>query len=342
MAMRQATLGRAVSLSGAGLHTGRTAEVTLAPAAPDSGIAFRVLSGGRAATAAATWRSRTGSRMSTTLDLGDGRRLRTIEHLMAALSAAGLDNALVTVRGEEVPILDGSAERWCALVAEAGLVLQDAPRRVIRITEPVQVNGLRGFLRAEPHDGFAVDVTTDRLPHFGVLRWAGEVTPESFRTAIAPSRSFANPSVLWRLLLRTRVASRLLPAGLRDALWHRSWRGQVAATHAVNPNAPEPRWERPISADVRARLAPPRREPLLRGARPGRVSLVIGGRVIGGARFPDEPVRHKVLDLVGDLALAGLPLRGRFVAHVPTHDLTYALVAELLGGGRGWEVAAER
>lgn len=142
--------------------------------------------------------------------------------------------------------------------------------------------------------------------------------------------------MIWRALLRTRAA-RAVPKAWRDALWERSWRAQVAMSGAV-PNAPMPEWERPIPDAVRARMAPPAREPLLRGARPGRVAVVIGRRVIGGARFPDEPVRHKVLDLVGDLALAGMPLIGRFVVHVPTHDLTYAWVAELLGGEGGWEM----
>lgn len=338
----QATLVRAVSLSGAGLHTGRVAEVTLAPAPADAGIRFRVVGAGREAEVAATWEARVGSRMNTALGLGDDCRLRTIEHLMAALSSVGVDNALVTVRGEEIPILDGSASGWCGLIAEAGLGRGGAPRRAIRITAPLQVNGLRGFLRAEPFDGFAVDVTTDRLPGFGVLRWAGTMTPDIFRTEIAPSRSFGNPAVVWRALLRTRLAARVVPRGWRDALWERSWRAQVAGSGAT-PNAPMPEWERPISDAVRARMVPGTREPLLRGARPGRVAIVLGGHVIGGARFPDEPVRHKVLDLLGDLALAGRPFLGRFVAHVPTHDLTYAFVAELLGsgtggGGAGWEV----
>ncbi|TNC10892.1 UDP-3-O-acyl-N-acetylglucosamine deacetylase [Methylobacterium terricola] len=336
----EATLRQSVSVRGPGLHTGRVARVTLAPAPAGHGIRFTVhcpRTGTRAEVQAGTaaW---VASRMSTALDIGQSRKLRTIEHLMASLAASRIDNAAIAVEGTEIPILDGSASRWCALIDEAGRVPQARPRQALRIRVPFQVNGLHGFLRAEPGDDFTVDVSTDRLPDFGVLRWTGPIDPGTFRTAIAPSRSFGNASLIWRTLLKTRLARTLLPAGARDRLWARSFTAQTVAECRRDPAPARPEHQRPIRPDTEDRMHPRDREPLLRGARPGRVAILLGGRVLGGARFPDEPVRHKILDLVGDLALAGRPILGRVVANCPTHALTFAFLTELMRHPECWEV----
>lgn len=336
----EATLGRSVSVRGPGLHTGRVARVTLAPAPAGHGIRFAVRcprTGARGDLPAdiAGW---VASRMSTALDLGQGAKLRTIEHLMAALAASRIDNAAIAVEGTEIPILDGSALRWCAAIDEAGRVPQARPRRLLRIRAPFQVDGFHGFLRAEPAEDFSVDVSTDRLPGFGVLRWSGPVDAETFRTAIAPSRSFGNASLIWRTVLNTPTARRLLPAEMRERLWQRSFALQTVGGEGPSPAPAQPDHRREITPETRSRMQPRDREPLLRGARPGRVAILLGGRVLGGARFPDEPVRHKILDLVGDLALAGRPILGRIVANCPTHALTFAFLTELMRHPECWEV----
>ncbi|MEH3147060.1 MAG: UDP-3-O-acyl-N-acetylglucosamine deacetylase [Methylobacterium frigidaeris] len=288
---------------------------------------------------AATGDAWVASRMCTALDLGNGSRLRTIEHLMASLSASGIDNALVTVTGPEIPILDGSARPWCDLIDAVGRRPLDATRLALRLREPFQVNGLHGFLRAEPGEEFHVDVSTDRLPGFGVMRWTGPVTAASFRAEIAPSRSFGNLSLLWRTLLKTPLAHAVLPARLRERWWTDAFRSQTIRDRSgLEPTRPDPGCERAISPATRARLHPHGPEPLLRGARPGRVAMLAGGRILGGARFPDEPVRHKVLDLIGDLALAGRPILGRIVANCPTHALTHAFLTELARHPQCWDV----
>ncbi|WP_407519386.1 UDP-3-O-acyl-N-acetylglucosamine deacetylase [Methylobacterium oryzisoli] len=336
---RQSTLAAEVSAAGPGLHTGRPCRITLGPAPPDHGIRFGTRCGA-GPSVAGTWLSRVPSRMNTSLDLGQGRKLRTVEHLMASLTSYGIDNALVAVDGDEIPIFDGSALRWCDLIEQAGRRPQDAPRTAIRIVKPFQVGENHSFIRGEPCDHFAVDVSTDRVPGFGVMRWSGAVDAAVFKAAIAPSRSFGNASLIWRTVLRTRLAEQLLPAPLRHRLWARSFHSQtVAAGTGPRPAASRPDCQRAISPRTLGRMQEGAPEPLLRGARPGRVAIVLGGRVLGGARFPDEPVRHRVLDLLGDLALAGRPIQGRIVTNCPTHALTFAFVADLMADPTLWCLA---
>ena len=311
--MRQTTIAAPIRVAGAGLHTGRHAVVTLSPAPPGSGRRIARDGGAPVPIVPERW---VPSRMSTSIVLDDGRRVRTIEHLMAALAAHGVDNVAIAIDGPEVPILDGSARRWCAALREVGLETQDAPGRAIRLVRPVQVARYGGFLRAEPGDGFAVDVTHDLLPAFPVMRWQGVIDAARFDKEIAASRSFGN--LHRRLGLEPPPAAR--PAG--------------AAPNMADPALTEPAgiWE-----DVAARAAEPD-APLLHGWRLWRATLVVGSTMWPRRRFPDEPVRHVALDMIGDLAVAGFPLIGRVVAHNPSHEKTFALVLALMASPDAWEL----
>lgn len=319
----QTTIARSFTVSGIGLHTGRKSAVVVHPAAIDFGR--RVVSAGdRAADPVPIiWSRWVSSKMSTSVALGEGRSVRTIEHLMASLAAFDIDNVLLEVRGAEIPILDGSARHWCRCLDDVGLVTLPAPRRTISIRKPVQVSNDGGFLRAEPAADFEVDVTHDVLPAFPVMRWAGVPDALRFKEDIARARSFGN---LHRLLGRPPVAP-----------------SRPLGDMALMPNTPDPvlaasepheSW-----ADLAAQtLARDPRAPLLRGARPWRAALIIGGTVLGGARYPDEPVRHVTLDMIGDLTLAGAPLIGRIVAHNPSHEKTYVFVKTLMSDPEAWEM----
>lgn len=289
---REATLAGAFALAGPGLHTGGRVTARVEPAASGRGVVFRLpRAGGRVGTAtvAADWRNRVPAELCTALRAPDGTVLRTVEHLLAALSAHRIDNAEVVLDGPELPILDGSALPWCEAIVAAGRSEQATPRRYLRVLRPVEVLGddraLRFLPPDRPEDGLVLEVSLG-LAGFGEMAWRGRVDPAGFRAEIAPSRSFGR--LKWAL-----------PAKLYGL-----------AT----------------------------RRPLLRGAGLCNTAAIVGGRVIGGMRLPAEPVRHRALDIVGDLALAGLPILARVEARRPGHDLNHAALAHLMRRPDAWTV----
>src|SRR5579872_7300019 len=125
--IRQHTLASAVSSRGIGLHSGQSVAMTLLPAAPGSGIVFRRVDAG--VEIPAVWSNAVEANLCTVLSNGAGVEIKTVEHLMAALSGSGIDNAVVELDGAEVPAMDGSAAPFVALIDRAGFVDQDFPRR---------------------------------------------------------------------------------------------------------------------------------------------------------------------------------------------------------------------
>ncbi len=318
----QATIGRPFELSGIGLHTGRRSRVVVSPAGAGRGLVCRLRDQAARGAVAATWEHRVPSAMSTTLGLGGGLTVRTVEHMLATFAAFGVDNAEIAVDGPEIPILDGSAARWCSALAKTGIVVQAQPKRIVKIHEPIQIVLDGGFLRGEPCDGFFVDVTFDNLPGFGLMRWAGRINRATFVAEIAGARSFGRPPWAWL-----------------DRVF-------AADTHVRNgPGSNQPDPALPNAAEQCGNPVPSRTrgsagEPVLQGARPGRVAVAIGPWILGGRRFEDEPVRHVVLDMLGDLALAGGAIEGRIIAHVPSHEKTFAFVTALMQDAARRETAA--
>ncbi len=155
------TLTRAV---GVGLHSGQRVELTLRPAQPDTGIVFRRVDLPEPVDIPISAQSVTDTRLASTISAG-GAKVHTVEHLMSACAGLGLDNLYVDITAEEVPILDGSASSFVFLLQSAGVVLQKAPRRFIRVLRPVEVREGEGvalkWARLEPYHGYKLRFEID-------------------------------------------------------------------------------------------------------------------------------------------------------------------------------------
>ena len=157
--LRQRTIKARVSTTGVGLHSGQRVELTLRPAAPDTGIVFRRVDLDAPVEIRAQADRVTDTRMASTLtaaDEGAGASVRvaTVEHLMSALAGLGIDNLYVDVTAAEIPILDGSAGSFVYLLQSAGIVEQRLPKRFVKVRTPVEVRDGEKWARLEPHNGF--------------------------------------------------------------------------------------------------------------------------------------------------------------------------------------------
>ena len=186
---RQTTLLSHVTVTGVGVHSGSTVNLTMGPADVDAGFIF-VRDNGRKVRADAS--SVVATEFATVLGDHDGAQISTAEHVLAALRAMGVDNATIELDGPEVPIMDGSAAPFVAAIDRAGIAEQSAPSRFIEVLKPVQarigdaVGELRPYAR-----GFRVEVEIDFAnPQIGRQSCAIDVTPETFRREVSRARTF--------------------------------------------------------------------------------------------------------------------------------------------------------
>jgi UDP-3-O-[3-hydroxymyristoyl] N-acetylglucosamine deacetylase len=162
--LQQRTLKTLTRAVGVGLHSGQRVELTLRPAQPDTGIVFRRVDLPEPVDIVVSAEAVTDTRLASTLSNG-GVKVHTVEHLMSACAGLGVDNLYVDISAEEVPILDGSAASFVFLLQSAGIVLQDAPRRFIRMLAPVEVREGAGaaekWARLEPFHGYRLSFEID-------------------------------------------------------------------------------------------------------------------------------------------------------------------------------------
>lgn len=224
----QTTIAREASIEGVGLHTGVSARVVLRPAAAGQGIVFRRAG---AADVAAAPAAVTNTHYNT--GLGDGAaRVATVEHLMAALALAEVDNLLVEVDGPELPALDGSAAPWLEILAASGMRSLNAPRETIRIVAPVSVADANGrSIRAETFDGRIVDVSIEFADAaIGAQRVVLDLDDSNDVKRVALARTFCRRDDIDRMRAKglslggsfdnavvVDGARILNPSGLRDA-----------------------------------------------------------------------------------------------------------------------------
>ncbi len=192
----QQTIATEVSATGVALHSGVRVRMTLRPAPIDTGIVFRRVDIDPPVDIPARAELVTETRLATTLSHG-GAKVATVEHLLAACVGCGVDNLIVEVDNLEVPIMDGSSAPFVFLLIEAGIVAQDAPRKVIEILEPVRVTlpdpAGEKFASLEPATAFEVDFTID-FSHPAIpaeqCRIAMPLPPEVFLDHISRARTF--------------------------------------------------------------------------------------------------------------------------------------------------------
>jgi UDP-3-O-[3-hydroxymyristoyl] N-acetylglucosamine deacetylase len=285
MSVRQQTLTAPISCSGVGLHSGRPVFVRILPASVDHGIVFVRTDIGVAVPA--RYDAVVDTRLCTMLGAPDhpAARVGTIEHLMAAFAAYGVDNAVVELDGPEIPVLDGSSEPWMFLLDCAGVCAQSAPRQVIEVLRPVRVEDGDAFAELRPGlDGLdmALSIAFD-APAIGRQALSFSLDRASFRRELARARTFAQ--------------------------------------------------KHEIDGLQRAGLA-------LGGSLDNAV-VVDGARILNpaGLHMPDEFVRHKMLDAVGDLALAGAPLQARFLGSKSGHALNNRVLRALFADAANWRMS---
>lgn len=285
--LRQRTIQKSISTKGVGLHSGRRVEITLRPAAPNTGIIFHRVDLPEVVDLPARADCVGDTRMASVLQQGNVR-VSTVEHLMSALAGLGVDNLHVDLTAEEVPIMDGSAGTFVYLLRSAGLEEQSAAKEFIRVVKPVEVREGEGanqkWARLEPHDGFALSFAID-FQH----------------PAIDSTASFAEVDFARDSYVKTIARARTF-----------GFASEVEALRSMG---------------------------LARGGSLDNAIVMDEYRVLNsdGLRYEDEFVKHKILDAIGDLYLAGRPLVARYVACKSGHAMNNQLVRALLAQQESWE-----
>lgn len=277
----QHTIADEIQLSGIGLHSGEISHVRLVPAAVDSGRYFVRVDLPHQPAIAATVDAVSQTVLSTQLGQGEAT-VRTVEHLLAALTGMGVDNVRIEINGAEVPLLDGSAALWVEAIAKVGVVSQAKPRSTsITITEPIWVHHDDAFVAALPAPQMRFTYGIDfELPAIGNQwhSWSPGITvfdiSSTFASEIALARTF----------------------GLAHQVDFLQQQGLIKGGSLENA----------LVCSQEGWINPP-------------------------LRFANEPVRHKILDLIGDLSLLeNLPL-AHFLAYKASHNLHLQLAQRILG-----------
>lgn len=288
--MKQHTLARSATVSGIGLHTGQLVTMTFIPAPANHGIRFKRVDLESQPVIPADVSQVIATNRGTTISVGGDARVSTIEHTLAALTGAGIDNVLIEINGPEAPILDGSSWQLVTLFRDTGLEAQQEDREYLEIRETIAFRdeGTGSELLALPADRFEVTAMIDfNSPVLG-QQFAALEDISAFNEQIAPARTFVFVHELELLLQQGLIKG----GDLDNAI--------VIA-------------DRQYEADELDRLARKLGKPSITVDKEGVLNTT-------DLRFRNEPARHKLLDVIGDLTLVGLPIRGRIVATKPGHS----------------------
>jgi UDP-3-O-[3-hydroxymyristoyl] N-acetylglucosamine deacetylase len=282
--LKQRTIKSIVKTVGIGLHSGRKVELTLRPAAADTGIVFSRIDLAQPVEIPASAMSIGDTRLASVLQK-DGVRVSTVEHLMSACAGLGIDNLYVDVTAEEIPIMDGSAASFVFLLQSAGVEEQDAKKKFIKVKRRVEVREGDKFARLDPFFGFKLKFTID-FRHPAVDKTGQELEVDFADTSYA------------REIARART---------------------FGFAHEVETM---------------------RELGLARGGSMDNAIVLDEYRILNndGLRYDDEFVKHKMLDAIGDLYVAGHSLIAAYTAYKSGHGLNNALLRELLAHEDAYEI----
>ena len=287
-ALVQTTVATKITFKGVGLHSGRPTRMHVLPASADYGIWFkRTDIVDRDNMVAAHWNFGVPSPLCTLIRNDAGVEVKTIEHIMAALSGCGIHNALIEIEGAEVPIMDGSSARFVEGLLKGGQRELNAPVRVIEVLEPIEYRENDGehavWARLEPSDGFEIDFHISFPdPAIGTQNMHLDMSNGNFVRELSDCRTFCR-----RVDVETMHKAGLALGGT---------------------------YENAVVVEADQILSP------------------------GGLRRSDEAVRHKMLDALGDLALAGAPLKARYMGHRAGHAVTGKLLSALFNAPHAWRL----
>ena len=286
----QRTLKKSFSFSGVCLHSGKDTSVTVHPAPANTGIKFKrtdLKTSSEEKIIDAVVENIIESQLCTSIQNKYGNKVSTIEHLMSALNGLGIDNALVDVDSDEVPILDGSSKIFVDLIDEAGIKNLRTSRKIVKILRPIIVGNKDVYIKATPAESFKVDYT---ISYDHILLDHQRLTLDYFdeniyRELISNSRTF----------------------GFKD--------------------------------DVDMLLE----KGLIKGGSLNNAVLLDEKGIVNEEelRYPDEFVRHKILDFIGDIFLLGKKVEGHFEIFCGGHSLTQELLKTLMSDKLNWKLMDE-
>jgi UDP-3-O-[3-hydroxymyristoyl] N-acetylglucosamine deacetylase/3-hydroxyacyl-[acyl-carrier-protein] dehydratase len=286
---KQHTLSQSLSISGTGLHTGVLVDMTLHPANPGFGIQFQRVDLPNQPVIKADCDLVTDTSRGTTLQIGDAK-VSTVEHILAALVGLGVDNALIELNGPEIPIMDGSSAPFIEAIEKVGVLEQDAAKAWYSIDENIfhYDEDKRVEMVALPALDYQITTLIDfNSPVLGTQH-AALKTIKDFKSEIAPCRTFCFLHELETLLEHDLIKG-----------------GDINNAIVV--------VDKPVTNEEMGRLAKVFKREKIEVKSEGYLNNL-------ELRFPNEPARHKLLDVVGDLALIGYPIKARIIANRPGHS----------------------
>jgi UDP-3-O-[3-hydroxymyristoyl] N-acetylglucosamine deacetylase / 3-hydroxyacyl-[acyl-carrier-protein] dehydratase len=294
----QHTLLSEITISGVGIHTGHTVEMTLKPAEPNTGVVFKRVDLPGSPSVKADVDNVTDTTRSTTIE-SNGARVSTIEHLLAALFGNQVDNVMIEINGPEVPILDGSSEPFIEAIQKAGVKRQDVQKvyYVLQHNITFSDDHKKVEMVALPYHEFRINTLIDfNSPVLGTQHAALKKISD-FNEEIAPCRTFSFFHELEYLIDHNLIKG-----------------GDINNAIVV--------VDKPVTEDQVKRIS--------KVFNKKDVKVNEGGILNNlELRFPNEPARHKLLDVVGDLALVGIPFKGHVIANRPGHSTNVAFARKI-------------